>query len=202
MWLVGIETGLRISDLLSITAGVFLPDGSFELTEKKTKKVKKCHLSPELWSKVQEFRQHFRIAPDDYLFYRSAMDKKKPITRQWATRMIREEASKRGLRCIGSHSMRKVYACKLYLSYGEIKTVQAALNHKYPSTTLHYLADLLPGVGQGSELIKPFRPYSASNLPRPNDLPSHFEKMRLRPAVLRSFLRFLEWLRSVRARCG
>ena len=152
MWLVGIETGLRISDLLSLTPGMFAPAGAFTLTERKTGKERRCFLSQELWLEVKQFMNIHRLAPDDFVFFSSSSDKKKPISRQWATRMIAQDAKLRGLSRIGAHSMRKVYACKLYLSSGQISSVQAALNHRYPSTTMHYLADLLPGIGQEANL--------------------------------------------------
>jgi integrase len=152
MWLLGIETGLRISDLLSITAGMFSPLGEFSLTEKKTRKERFFRLSASLWHEIDQFRSIHHLKPDEFLFFSSASNKKKPVSRQWATRIIAQDAKLRGIFNIGAHSMRKVYACKLFLSTRNLKAVQAALNHRYPSTTLIYLSDLLPGVGQEANL--------------------------------------------------
>jgi site-specific recombinase XerC len=93
---------------------------------------------------LKKYLALFCLKNDDFIFFSSSTQKHKPITRQWAHRIIASEARKMNLCCIGSHSMRKIYACNLYQSTGDLNAVQRALNHKYPSTTLLYLRDLLP----------------------------------------------------------
>ena len=168
MWLAGIETGLRVSDLLSLQVYQFKPDGSFSLTEGKTRKQKSCQLSSELWKEIKDFIKNHKLSGGHHLFFSSAKNKYKPISRQWATRIIAEDAKLGGLRCIGAHSMRKIHACKLYLSSGSLNAVQAELNHAYPSTTLIYLADLLPGIGQSRNNNADLKPLPASAYAHPS----------------------------------
>ena len=199
MWLVGIETGLRVSDLLSLQVHHFTPGGSFTLTEGKTRKRKTCQLSPELWKQIHEFIKNHRLLSGHHLFYSSGKNKFNPISRQWATRIIAYEAKLRGLCYIGAHSMRKIYACKLYLSTGEIRAVQAQLNHQYPSTTLIYLADLLPGIGQSGKSDADLKPLP--ELPRAHP-PDARRTVPLSRTVRGVISRFADWLFKRRKSIG
>jgi integrase len=92
---------------------------------------------------VNFFVKVYMLRPDDYLFYRCASRKHISVSRQYVHRIISRTASNLGLRYIGAHSMRKIYACRLFSSTGSIDAVQAQLNHRHISTTLIYLKDLL-----------------------------------------------------------
>jgi integrase len=144
LWQLGIITGLRISDLLSLTV-LYVSTGSITIREKKTKKYRYFSLDPDIMSDIAHYTRLFKLKPEHFLFFSSSSKFNKPMSRQWANRIIARTAKIRGLRCIGAHSMRKIYACTLYQSTGDLKSVQRALGHRYPSTTLFYLRDLLPG---------------------------------------------------------
>jgi site-specific recombinase XerD len=47
------------------------------------------------------------LSSTDYLFYRDRHNKDKPMSRQWAWRIISFVARENGLQAIGTHSMRK-----------------------------------------------------------------------------------------------
>jgi integrase len=141
MWNLGIATGLRIGDLLKLRPAQI--DRIFWIEEQKTKKIRGIFMTSEILETVNRYIREHRVASDGFLFYSSDSKKTKSMSRQWAHRIIARTASNLGLKCIGAHSMRKIYACGLFASTGSIKAVQSELGHKHMSTTLIYLKDLL-----------------------------------------------------------
>jgi len=141
MWYLGTFTGLRISDLLKLR-----PYDIAELLwveEQKTKKIRCIYLPLALLADIEEYIQHYRLAPLEYLFFSSGSRRNKPISRQWAHRIIARTARYNGLHSVGAHSMRKIYACDLYRSTGHLESVQRALGHKNISTTFLYIREIL-----------------------------------------------------------
>jgi integrase len=145
LWVIGVSTGLRISDLLTLKTSHLLSSW-ITLTEGKTKSFRSIELKPEIYDFYIGYTYLSQLKPDDYLFHSSRKGspiKNKPMTRQWATRVIGRVARENRQDFIFSHSMRKTYACRLFASSGSVKAVQTNLGHKYMSTTLIYLKDLL-----------------------------------------------------------
>jgi integrase len=119
------------------------------LNEKKTGKLREIQLDAFVLSEVNRFVRLRRLKPHEFLFYSSIGNREKPMSRQWAHRTIARMGKISHVGRVGTHSMRKTYACNLFRSTGDLRAVQRALNHKYPSTTLMYLADLIPGTKSG-----------------------------------------------------
>jgi integrase len=142
LWELGITTGLRISDLLSLRASS-VSSGTLTVTESKTKNVRKINLGLELFVIFGTYIKFFGLKDTDFLFFSSHRKKDKPMSRQWANRVIALTASKTGLESVGTQSMRKTYACNQFCVLRCSKRVQSDLGHKYESTTLLYLRDLL-----------------------------------------------------------
>lgn len=140
MWLMGIVTGLRISDLLRLR-----PQNIKQITwvrEGKTGRIRGLFIPDDVLQAVDFCVTECNISQSEYLFFSSATRRYKPISRQWAHRIIAREAQILDLKHIGAHSMRKIYACNLYRSTGKIEAVQTALGHKDISTTFFYIRDV------------------------------------------------------------
>jgi integrase len=136
---IGIETGLRVSDVLRIQAGKIKPVMSVK--EQKTRKYKECRLSAEL---VEDIRAHIKrhnLGKRDYLIFSRSWDKRKPIHRTTAWRAIHNAAYEAGLSAIGTHSMRKTYAQEVYRLTGDIQAVKKALGHSRIETTKAYVQE-------------------------------------------------------------
>jgi integrase len=118
IYTIGISTGLRISDILSICPSNLFAGARFEVAEQKTGKVR-------------------YITLPIYPFSGKAFT----LSRQSVNYHIREVAKKLGLMRIGTHSMRKTYAYNVYILYRSVKEVQMRLNHRDLSTTALYLID-------------------------------------------------------------
>jgi integrase len=118
------------------------------MMEKKTGKDRQVSISVDLLRDFERFVAWDGLVPSHFLFYSSFHAKVKPMTRQWVHKVISRVSRENGLNFIGTHSMRKIYACNLFSRFSCVYEVQKAMNHKYPSTTLIYLADLLAPVSE------------------------------------------------------
>lgn len=132
---VSLETGLRISDVLVLRPEQL--DSSFVVKEGKTGKKKRVRLSDKLLEELKQQSGAYWVFP--------GRDPTKHRTRQ-AVWMDVKRASRafRIPQNVAPHSMRKLYAVRLYKKYGDIDRVRRALNHDDLTTTLIYaMADKL-----------------------------------------------------------
>ena len=129
-----LDTGLRISDVLSLRAAQI---GSQRVTvhESKTGKTRRVYLRRALWERLKA------IAGSLYVFEgRDSPDKHR--TRQAVWKDVRRAAKAMRVKHVGCHTARKVYAVDIYRRKGLVAT-QTALGHDRPETTLIYLASEL-----------------------------------------------------------
>jgi integrase len=139
---IGVETGLRVSDILGLRKCDLKP--VMLIHEGKTKKTKKCVLNPITFAMAGDYVKEYNLGPKDYLIFSVVYKKHRPLTRVQAYRVFKMAAEEAGLtERIGTHSMRKTYAKHLYKQTGgDIRAVQRALNHKHVETTIGYLLDI------------------------------------------------------------
>ncbi len=125
-----LHTGLRVDDVLSLRTADLKPE--FWVTEKKTGKRKKVGLPRPL---LEDLRAQ---AGEKYVFQHRT-DPERHRTRQtvWAD-VKRAAVAFRLPQNVAPHSFRKVYAVDLMRRYGDIATVQRALNHDSDITTMIY----------------------------------------------------------------
>lgn len=146
LWLLGVDTGYRVSDLLSIRVGSttdeMVSENRLSIRESKTGKRREVKISPGVRMAVTALTLAHRLRRGDFLFW--GRSPRFACTRQWIHRLISRVAKNKGLKNVGPHSMRKIYACNIYRNTGSLKCVQEALGHSFPSTTMIYLRDLLP----------------------------------------------------------
>ena len=131
LWRLGCSTGIRISDILRLTAKNIVGT-CLVLTEAKTGKERTVMLPEGMWDEIDEHVKTKCVFDSDRLF---------PITRMTVHRYITATANSLGLNSIGCHSMRKIFAWSVYRNTGDAKAVKKALKHKYLSTTMLYLLD-------------------------------------------------------------
>lgn len=132
MFTIGINTGLRISDLVKLKPED-IKDGHIELREKKTSKIKRLRLSDSVYKQVVEYIDAY---PKEYLFQSR---KGGHIQEKSAWRIIHEAGLKLGLEHIGTHSMRKTFGYHAWRREVPLELIQTAFNHSSPRTTMRYL---------------------------------------------------------------
>lgn len=128
---VSMTTGLRISDVLSITREQAIK-GRFTVTEQKTGKHRRVRLT------VNQQRRALGQAGQIYV-WPNRYDGKRHRTRQAVYKdVVRAAKAFRLTAHITPHSARKIYAVKRYDRTEDIAEVQRDLGHDREATTLVY----------------------------------------------------------------
>lgn len=136
LFMLGIHSGLRISDILQLKVKDVKGRKSIRLVEKKTGKTRLFPINPELDKVLQSYCKEKK--KDEYLI-KSREGINSPITRVRAYQIISDVAEDFSIENIGTHSMRKTFGYHYYKKTKDIVTLQKIFNHSYPSETLRYI---------------------------------------------------------------
>lgn len=138
----GINSGLRISDILPLQVKDVKNKTHVIVHEKKTNKDKRFILLITLRQEIERYIEGMK--DEDYLF--RSRKSRKPITRVQAYRILNDVAKEVGLEEIGTHTMRKTFGFWFYQRTKDVAALQELFNHSSPSITLKYIginADVL-----------------------------------------------------------
>jgi site-specific recombinase XerD len=144
LFVLGINTGLRISDILSLTiADVATKKGivdRLELREQKTKKKRTIALSKKACRLIERYIEKERPnAGFDEPLFRSQKGGK-AISRQHAYEILNDAARSVGIiERIGTHSLRKTFGYFAYKQGIDLAMIQKLLNHSSQTETLRYI---------------------------------------------------------------
>jgi integrase len=147
LFILGIKSGFRISEMLSLKKDdVMLNGGILDRVYVKRANMKKkiegrsVVLHPDAKEALNTWINEAGLKANDYVF-QSRKGKNKPITRVQFWQILNAIAEKLGIERIGTHSMRKTFANKVYDNLGHdlIKT-QRALGHQNINSTVSYLS--------------------------------------------------------------
>ncbi len=137
LFVLGINSGLRISDLLLLTIDNVMEKNRIILREKKTGKTKDFPVSDTCKKAIQEYLGKAQIT-SGWLFKSKKGDH--PITRIQAYRIINKAARAVGIKeAIGTHTLRKTFGYWAYKNGVDVTRIQKLLNHSAPSVTLTYI---------------------------------------------------------------
>ena len=140
LFVMGINTALRVSALLSLTVGdVRDSNGVFRnfvrMKESKTGKMKEFPLNAAV---LKVLRQYVGSGVDNGRFlFLSA--KGGALSRIQAYRILNEAAQRGGLDCGGTHTLRKTFGYHTYQQTKNLGLVQKLLNHSSSVDTLRYI---------------------------------------------------------------
>ncbi|WP_341875951.1 site-specific integrase [Defluviitalea saccharophila] len=142
LFTVGINVGLRVSDLLRLQyKDIFTDNESFRqhlvIREQKTGKVKKIRLNDTVKKAIKDYVRIHELSGEDYLF-----ESKKGgyITRVQAYKILREAAEAIGIEQFGTHSMRKTWGYHSYLtSKHNIGLIMDMFSHSSEQICLRYI---------------------------------------------------------------
>ena len=149
MFMVGITTGLRSSDIIRLTAKTFnnAVNGQIYVIEKKTGKGRLIAVHESVLKKVHEYMRKYHISGDDLLF---ASQKGGLMERHCLNEIIVDAVKKLGWDPIlyGSHTLRKTYAYQFYTKantlsrengYRALSILCKELHHSSEAITLAYI---------------------------------------------------------------
>ena len=136
LFLIGINSGLRVSDILKLKVSDVKQKDYIEISEQKTGKYKRFPITNSFKDYLNEFIVDKSL--DDYLF--SGKQRNKPISRIQAYRIINNACRKAEITGhIGTHTMRKTFGYHFYREKKDIALLQYIFNHSAPSVTLRYI---------------------------------------------------------------
>lgn len=140
LFLLGIYTGLRISDILRLKVKDLKQKNFLVIKEKKTRRKKNNERTIALHPKLKrELKNFLKDRPSHEYVIKSRIGKNQPISRERAYMILKEAAKEFNLDSLGCHSMRKTMGYHLYKQHQDLVLVQKALNHEDTSYTLRYI---------------------------------------------------------------
>lgn len=142
LFVLGINSGLRISDILNLRVKDVLDEKGkikerISILEKGTGKLKDFTVGQTTAKALREYLDH-RLALGDPLF--PSRKGSGPITQQQAYRIINDAARMIGIKeRIGTHTLRKTFGYMAIKRGVDVTRIQLLFNHSAPSVTLTYL---------------------------------------------------------------
>ena len=152
LFMLGVSTGGRISELLSLTIGDVYQNGKAVTDLLFDKKIVKGGEASRavpvntdgrtaIENLISWHREHYKtIAPSRQLFPSRNKNGSVAMNRQTAHEMLKKAFQAAGLNGkLATHSLRKSFAQRVYEESGDIYLVQELLGHRNVSTTQKYI---------------------------------------------------------------
>ncbi len=132
---VGINCGLRISDIVALNVGDVQNKSYIQIVEKKTGKYKRFPVNSKLKPMFEKFTQGREA--DEPLFL-SVFNNR--MERTQCYRIVNKACRKAGIDYkIGTHSLRKTFGYHHYKKFKDVAVLQKIFNHCSPFVTLSYI---------------------------------------------------------------
>ena len=137
LFVMGINLGLRISDLLKLRVVDVRNKAYIEIVEQKTGKLRKIPIRDNLSSLINPF---IKNKPDEQWLFKSQKGHNNPITRVQAYRLINSVCRRAGFDAhFGTHTLRKTFGYHLYQMTKDVALLQNIFNHSSPAITMRYI---------------------------------------------------------------
>lgn len=134
-FLIGIQTGLRISDILKLRVSDVTGDHII-VFENKTGKYREVLMPGELKREIKQYIANRE--PDEFLI-KSRKGDNRPINRRQAYAILKKVGEEFNLDRLGTHSLRKTYGWHHYRKFNNIAALKTALNHSSDRETMIYI---------------------------------------------------------------
>ena len=142
LFVLGINSALRISDLLSLTVSDILDENgnvkeAVSLSEQKTGQNKLFPLNDAAKKVIAEYVEEARPDREATLF--PSRKGGKAISRIQAWEILKNAAEEVGIPNVGTHTLRKTFGYHIYMRTNNLGLVQKLLNHRSSVETLRYV---------------------------------------------------------------
>ena len=139
LFVMGINTGLRISELLNLKWEDVLENEKNDIKEfLEVTSLPPVFINRQVQNSISEYLNQYSPNMDQYIFQSKKMVA--PITRQQAYRIINRAAKEVGIPYkIGTHTLRKTFGYHAFQKGIAISLLQKIFNHASSSETLRYL---------------------------------------------------------------
>jgi integrase len=134
LFLIGINTGLRVSDLLALKVKDIKGKMKVIIKEGKTNKPRTIQLT----NVYEELNAYLTtLEGTEWVFPSRKGDK--AISKIQAYRQLNKAADMVDIESVGTHTMRKTFGYWFYKQTKDVAKLQMILNHSHPSITLKYI---------------------------------------------------------------
>ncbi len=132
---LGINSGLRVSDILSLNICDVKNKSYIELREQKTNKFKRFPINKQIQNEINDYIKDKNT--DEPLFL---SQKGNRLSRVQTYKILNRAAKKAEINVrIGTHSLRKTFGYHHYKQFDDIVLLQTILNHSSTAVTLRYI---------------------------------------------------------------
>lgn len=135
LFVIGINTGLRISDILKLKVED-LKGSHISMREMKTGKQKRIQITAALRRELKGYMEG--MEEYEYLI-KSRQGTNRPIGRSMAYKILRSTAAEFDLDEIGTHTLRKTFGYHMYMQTKNIALLMEIFNHTNEKVTLRYI---------------------------------------------------------------
>lgn len=149
LFVVGINTALRVSDLLRLQVSHFIDNEEnirrrFWIREKKRGKRSEVYINDSIREAFAEYQRaypHIITAPNHFVFFNSRTDEySQPVKRGQAWQLISTICQEVGLPgTYGTHSLRKTWGYHARMNGVDLALIMYKLNHSSLAYTKRYL---------------------------------------------------------------
>lgn len=144
LFVMGINVGLRISDLLNLKISDVYSNGKVKnevtIQEGKTDKTRTFTLNKSTSNAIKEYLSTLNDYDLDWYLFKSRKGDNKPISRVQAWQVLNDSAKLAGIKeDIGTHTLRKTFGYWSYKQGIDITLLQKIFNHSSPAITLRYI---------------------------------------------------------------
>lgn len=135
LFVMGTNTGLRVSDILALDVEDVKNRDFIDIVEKKTGKHKKFPINDKIKDLIYKYTLDKNLnEPLFKTIYHNRME------RTYAYRIVNKACKKIGMQeKIGTHTMRKTFGYHHYHKFKDVALLQKIFNHYSPSVTLRYI---------------------------------------------------------------
>ncbi|SFK48930.1 Phage integrase family protein [Halobacillus dabanensis] len=136
LFVFGINSGLRISDMIELKVLDVRDSDYLKVRERKTNNIRRIKMTRALKNEIDKYISS--RADSDYLF--PSRKGQRPISRVQAWKIIHDAAKQVGINdAIGTHTLRKTFGYHFYQKNKDVAMLQQIFGHSSPSITLRYI---------------------------------------------------------------
>lgn len=144
LFVLGINSGLRVSDLLALRWEDLMDEDGVKprlhIKERKTGKVRLFSINKASKEALTYYLGVTGLTPSPQEFVFASREGAGPISRVRAYQMLNEVAEQVGLKeKIGTHTLRKTFGYHAHRQGASIEVLQKVFGHSAPSITMRYL---------------------------------------------------------------
>lgn len=132
---IGINTGLRVSDIVALKADDVRGKSSVLIREGKTQKMRTVHLS----AIMGDIADYIAALPLECVWLFPSRSGSGHISTTQAYRVLTQAAELLGRKDIGTHTMRKTFGYHYYKRTHDVATLMEIFNHDSQATTKRYI---------------------------------------------------------------